>query len=158
MAFLKRANFPQRLRTRKSHLPRESALKRILDSNVCIDVSRGRKKVVEQLAACRPKDCYISVVTEFELFQGADRAPAENLEDERGKVLRFISNLQILPFDSSCARIAARLNAGLLNQGTPVSITDVFIAATGLRHHWTIVTNNTKDFRRFDGLTLEDWG
>ena len=133
-------------------------MKRILDTNVCIDVLRGRKKVVEQLAACRPKDCYISVVTEFELFQGADRAPAENREDERAKVLRFVSNLQILPFDSSCARIAARLNAGLLNQGTPVSITDVFIAASGLRHLWPIVTNNTKDFCRFDGLTLENWG
>ena len=132
-------------------------MKRILDTNVCIDVLRGRKKVVDQLAACRPKDCFISVVTEFELFQGADRAPAENREDERSKVLRFVSSLQILPFDSNCARIAARLNAGLLNQGTPVSITDVFIAATGLRHQWTVVTNNTKYFRRFDGLTLEDW-
>lgn len=132
-------------------------MKRILDTNVCIDVLRGRKKVVDQLAACRPKDCYISVITEFELLQGADRAPPEHREDERAKVLRFVSSLQILPFDSSCARIAARLNAGLLNQGTPISVTDVFIAATGLRHQWTVVTNSTKDFRRFDGLTLEDW-
>ena len=132
-------------------------MKRILDTNVCIDVLRGRKKVVDQLAACRPKDCYVSVITEFELFQGADRAPAEHREDERAKVLRFVSALQILPFDSACARIAARLNAGLLNKGTPVSITDVFIAATGLCQQWTVVTNNTKDFRRFDGLTLEDW-
>jgi tRNA(fMet)-specific endonuclease VapC len=49
------------------------------------------------------------------------------------------------------------LHAGLLNRGTPVSITDVFIAATGLRHRLTIVTNNTKDFRRFEGLSLEGW-
>lgn len=132
-------------------------MKRILDTNVCIDVLRGRKKVVDQLAACRPEDCYISVVTEFELFQGADRAPAGLGDEERAKVSRFVSSLQILPFDSACARIAARLNAGLLNQGTPVSITDVFIAATGLHHQWAVVTNNTKDFRRFDGLMLEDW-
>ena len=132
-------------------------MKRILDTNVCIDVLRGRKKVVDQLAACRPQDCLISVVTEFELFQGADRAPPEHREGERAKVSRFVTSLQILPFDSACARIAARLNAGLLNQGTPVSITDVFIAATGLHHQWSVVTNNTKDFRRFDGLSLEDW-
>ena len=74
----------------------------------------------------------------------------------------IVAALQILPFDSACARIAARLNAGLLNagllnQGTPVSITDVFIAATGLRHQWSVVTDNAKDFRRFDGLTLVDW-
>ena len=132
-------------------------MKRILDTNVCIDVLRGRKKVVDQLAACRPEDCYISVVTEFELFQGADRAPAGLRDEERAKVSRFVCSLQILPFDSACARIAGRLNAGLLNQGTPVSITDVFIAATGLHHKWSVITNNTKDFRRFDGLMLEDW-
>jgi tRNA(fMet)-specific endonuclease VapC len=132
-------------------------VKRLLDTNVCIDVLRGRKKVIDRLALCRPKDCFISVVTEFELFQGADRAPTEHREEERAKVSRFVASLQILPFDSECARIAARINAGLLNGGTPVSITDVFIAATGLRHQRTIVTNNTKDFLRIDGLTLEDW-
>lgn len=132
-------------------------MRRILDTNVCIDVLRGRKKVVERLAACEPKECFISVITEFELFQGADRAPAGHRKEERSKVSRFVASLQILPFDSGCARIAARLNADLLNQGTPVSITDVFIAATGLCRKWAIVTNNTKDFRRIDGLTLEDW-
>jgi tRNA(fMet)-specific endonuclease VapC len=132
-------------------------MKRILDTKVCIDVLRGRKKVVARLSSCRPQDCFISVVTEFELVQGADRAPAAHREDERAKVLRFVTSLQILPFDSACARIAANINAGLLNQGPPVSITDVFIAATGLCHQWTVVTNNTKDFRRIDGLSLEDW-
>lgn len=132
-------------------------MKRLLDTNVCIDILRGRKKVVDRLAGCRPEDCFISVVTEFELFQGADRAPAEYRDNELSKVSRFVAGLQILPFDSTCARIAAGLNAGLLNRGTPVSITDVFIAATGLHQQWTVVTNNTKDYRRIDGLLLEDW-
>jgi tRNA(fMet)-specific endonuclease VapC len=132
-------------------------VRRLLDTNVCIDILRGRKKIVDRLSACRPKDCFISVVTEFELFQGADRAPAQYREEEYAKVLRFVASLQVLPFDSECARIAARLNAGLLNRGTPVSITDVFIAATGLRHQSTTVTNNTKDFLKIEGLTLEDW-
>ncbi|MDP4897169.1 MAG: type II toxin-antitoxin system VapC family toxin [Akkermansiaceae bacterium] len=132
-------------------------MKRILDTNVCIDVLRGRKKVVQRLAACRPEDCYISVITEFELFQGADRAPEDRREEENSKVSRFISSLQILPFDSSCAQAAAHINAKLLNQGTPISITDVFIAATAAIHQHPLVTNNTKDFRRIEALTLEDW-
>lgn len=130
---------------------------RLLDTNVCIDVLRGRRKVIEKLAACRPEDCCISVITEFELHQGAARAPMEHRENERTKVARFVSALNILPFDSNCARLAARLNAKLLSDGTPVSITDVLIAATGLQHQLVIITNNMKDFRRMDGLTLEDW-
>lgn len=132
-------------------------MKRILDTNVCIDVLRGRETVVDRLIQCPPEDCFISVITEFELFQGADRAPAAHRKQERAKVSQFVAPLQILPFDSECARIAARLNADLLNCGTPISITDVFIAATGLRHKLTVVTNNTKDFRRIPCLTLEDW-
>jgi tRNA(fMet)-specific endonuclease VapC len=132
-------------------------VKRILDTNVCIDVLRGRKKVIQRLTACRPEDCCISVITEFELFQGADRAPEDRRKEEHAKVTRFISSLQILPFDSSCAQLAARINATLLNQGTPISLTDVLIAATASVHQHTLVTNNTKDFRRIKGITLEDW-
>lgn len=132
-------------------------MKRILDSNVCIDVLRGRQKVIDHLVACPPKDCFISAVTEFELFQGACRAPAERRKEEHSKVSLFMTALQILPFDPECARIAARINADLLNRGTPISVTDIFIAATGLRHRYTVVTNNTKDFRRIEGLALDDW-
>lgn len=132
-------------------------MKLVLDTNVCIDVLRGRKKVVEELARRSPKDCHISVVTEFELFQGADRAPTDRRDEEYAKVARFVSCLTILVFDSECARIAARLNATLLNKGTPVSITDIFIGATGLRNGWTVVTNNTRDFSRIEGLSLENW-
>ena len=92
-----------------------------------------------------------------ELFQGAGRAPEDRREEERQKVERFVLCLQILPFDSECGRIAARLNAALLDAGTPVSVTDVFIGATGIRHGWPVVTNNTKDFARLTGLVLEDW-
>ena len=132
-------------------------MKLLLDTNVCIDVLRGRKKVVEALARRSPKDCHLSVVTEFELFQGADRAPADRREEEFAKVKRFVSYLPILIFDSECARLAARINATLLNKGTPISITDIFIGATGLRHGWTVVTNNTRDFSRIEGLSLENW-
>lgn len=132
-------------------------MKRILDTNVCIDVLRGRRKVVERMRECAPKDCFLSVVSEFELVQGSGRAPEERREEERAKVERFLSCVQVLPFDSDCARIAGELNAELLNAGTPVSITDVWIGATGLRYGWTVVTNNSRDFGRIKGLTLENW-
>ncbi len=34
---------------------------------------------------------------------------------------------------------------------------DVLIAATAITHHFTLVTNNTKHFTLFEGLTIEDW-
>jgi tRNA(fMet)-specific endonuclease VapC len=132
-------------------------MNRVLDTNVCIDALRGHKEVVSKLAECSPSECFISVITEFELLQGADRAPVERRTEEREKVTHLMSCLQILPFDSECAKTAGRVNAQLLNQGTPVSITDVFIGATALRYGWPVVTSNTRDFARIEGLTLENW-
>lgn len=45
----------------------------------------------------------------------------------------------------------------LLNKGAPVSIADLFIAATSLRHDRTIVTSNIRDFKPIKGLQLENW-
>ena len=132
-------------------------MNRILDTNVCIDVLCGRKKVVERLASYAPKDCFISVITEFELYQGAGRATSDRREEEAQKVTRFISAIHSLPFDSECAHLAGEINARLLNQGTPVGIMDVFIAATCIRYGWTLVTNNTRDFEKIAEVTLEDW-
>lgn len=132
-------------------------MNRLLDTNVCIDVLRGRAEVVRRLQRCSPEECFASVITEFELLQGAARAPLMRQRDEREKVTRFLSCLHILPFDSECAAVASEINAALLNQGTPISITDVFIAATGIRHGWTVVTNNIRDFARIEGLKFEDW-
>lgn len=132
-------------------------MKYLLDTNVCIDVLRGRKKVIERLTAQRPKDCALSAITEFELLQGARRAPAAYQEDEHRKVLVFLAPFHIHPFDSGCADIAANLNAKLLDKGKPISITDVFIAACALHHGFTLITNNTRDFRNIPELQLEDW-
>ncbi|MCH7224963.1 PIN domain-containing protein [Haloferula sp. A504] len=65
--------------------------------------------------------------------------------------------IDVLPFDDECAKVAGGINAALLNDGTPVGITDVWIAATGLRHGWTVVTSNRRDFERIKGLELENW-
>lgn len=132
-------------------------MNRVLDTNVCIDVLRGRQHVLDRLLSCHSKECFISSVTEFELFQGAGRGAPEFREEEMVKVVRFISAIQSLPFDRDCARIAGEINARLLNRGTPVGILDVLIAATCLRYDGTLVTNNTRDFEKIGGLTLEDW-
>ena len=34
---------------------------------------------------------------------------------------------------------------------------DVLIAATAITHEFTLVTNNSKHFVRFEGLMMEDW-
>ena len=41
--------------------------------------------------------------------------------------------------------------------GTPIGPNDLFIAAIALSQGATLVTNNTREFRRVERLVLEDW-
>lgn len=129
----------------------------LLDTNVCIDALRGRREVLARLQEMAPEAFVVSVVTVFELFQGVDRAPTDRREREREKVQAFCDMIPCLPFDDSCGRLAAKINAALLNQGTPVGIADVWIAATAMVHGLSVVTSNVRDFDAIDGLLLENW-
>ncbi len=129
----------------------------LLDTTVCIDVLRGRREVVRRFEECLPQDFAISVVTVFELVQGAARAPAEFREKEGRKVSTFLTQLRQVPFDEECGRLAGEMNAELLNRGTPVSVTDVFIAATAVRLRVPVVTSNLRDFEKMEGVDAVDW-
>jgi len=55
--------------------------------------------------------------------------------------------------------LAAKLKSELLNKGTPIgnNDADIFIAAYCLTNDYTLVTDNTTDFNKFDNLRLENW-
>lgn len=129
----------------------------LLDTNVCIDVLRGHPDVVTRFREHSPEELRVSSVTVFELVQGAGRAPAQHRANEDRKVSMFLAKIQSLDFDRNCARIAGDINAGLLNNGTPVGIMDVFIAATAAIWGLPVVTSNTRDFSRIAGLRMIDW-
>ena len=129
----------------------------LLDTNVCIDVLRGRPEVVARLREHPPGCLYVSAITVFELIQGAERAPEQFRESERRKVEAFLSPILQVVFDGRCGVLAGEINAALLNAGTPVGVMDVFIAATALRMDVPIVTSNTRDFSKIKGLEVIDW-
>lgn len=129
----------------------------LLDTNVCIDVLRGRPEVVARFREHSPNDLYVSAITAFELIQGAGRAPKPYREIERQKVDTFMASLLTVPFDGRCGILAGEINARLLNHGTTVGVMDVFIAATAWIMDVPVVTSNTRDLSKIEGLTLIDW-
>ena len=129
----------------------------LLDTNVCIDVLRGRPEVVARFRENSPHDLGVSAVTVFELIQGAGRAPESYRVCERKKVGTFLGSLLQVVFDGSCGQLAGKINADLLNDGTPVGVMDVFIAATAMVMQVPLVTNNARDFSKISGLQVIDW-
>ena len=107
------------------------------------------------MAAVPPGDCAISAITGYELYTGVEKCsdPAK----ERAKVDLLLKAVQHLPFDFGAAEQAARIRALLESQGQPIGPYDVLLAGQALDGSLILVTDNTREFSRVPGLTLENW-
>ncbi|MGG6268306.1 PIN domain-containing protein [Leptolyngbya sp. AN03gr2] len=90
-----------------------------------------------------------------ELFYGAMRSsnPTQTLNQQQRFLNRFVS----LPFEDQAARISGQIRAQLAFNATPIGAYDLQIAAIALSHDLILVTHNTREFERVEGLQLEDW-
>lgn len=127
----------------------------LLDTNTLIYFFKGMGNVAEILLAKSPKDISIPSIALYELGVGIAKS---NSPKKRKKQLEsLISSIVVLPFASKEAEIAAMIRAELENIGTPMGPYDTLIAGIALSSNATLVTHNTKEFSRVEGLTLEDW-
>ena len=69
----------------------------------------------------------------------------------------FLSPFTSLPFDDLCARRCGELRAELEAAGNIIGPHDLQIAAIALQRGLTLVTHNSREFRRIAGLKLDDW-
>lgn len=69
----------------------------------------------------------------------------------------FLSPVTILPFDSYAAEEYGNIKTELEKTGSPIGPMDLLIAAHARAKQLVVVTNNTREFDRVEGLTVEDW-
>lgn len=59
-----------------------------------------------------------------------------------------VLTIECLPWDAGVSRRWARLVSDVRRKGQPLPLLDSMIAATALHHGLTVVTRNTRDFKR----------
>ena len=131
------------------------AIRYLLDTNTCSYIIKGNvPRVRERLLRVPMAEVGISVVTEAELRFGVVRlAGATRVETA---VEEFLVRVEILAWDSECARHYAQLRAELENRGEPMGNLDMMIAAQALAAEAVLVTSD-RVFKRVKGLKVEDW-
>ena len=127
-----------------------------LDTNACIMHLRGRHpQLSERWRQHRAEDLAIPLPAYAELLVGAEKS------SQSERVLREVELLleahEIVELTEEVAEHYARLRADLESRGDIIGGNDLWIAATALAHGATLVTNNTAEFSRVPGLTIEDW-
>jgi tRNA(fMet)-specific endonuclease VapC len=128
----------------------------MLDTNICIAVIRGRaSRVFDRLKQQRVDDVAISSITLAEMHYGVARSARP--EQNALLLAKFCAPLAILPFDSQSAEAYGGVRAALEKKGKPIGALDTLIAAHALSLGMTLITNNEREFRRVDGLRIENW-
>jgi tRNA(fMet)-specific endonuclease VapC len=82
---------------------------------------------------------------------------SKNPGRRREQLDTLLDTVAVLPFGPAEARAAALIRAELERSGEEIGPLDTLIAATALASGATLVTHNTREFRRVRGLRTEDW-
>lgn len=128
----------------------------LLDTDVCSYVMKRRSPaLVERVRAFDPGELKVSSVTVFELAFGARRSG--RFEEIDHIVRAFLANVEILPFDRAAADEGGAVRAELAATGQPIGAYDLLIAGHARSLGAVLVTHNTRELTRVQGLQVEDW-
>ena len=127
----------------------------VLDTNTLIYFFRGQGKVAERLLATPPTEVAIPSICVYELEVGL--AKSVQPKKRRRQFDGLLDTVTVLPFDRKAASAAAVVRATLEKAGRPIGPLDTLIAGTVLAHRATLVTHNTREFKRVSNLALIDW-
>ena len=128
----------------------------LLDTNVCIIYLKGRNLNLQQrLEAVPIQEIAVCSIVKAELCFGA----MKSVNSERTFALQqaFLTQFVSLPFDDLTATTFGVIRAQLETKGISIGAYDLLIAAIALANNLTLVTHNTREFERVNGLQIEDW-
>lgn len=78
-------------------------------------------------------------------------------QQNRDALMGFLAPLTVLAFDGAAAQAYGTVRAALERAGTPIGPLDMMIAAHALARGCVVVTNDEAEFRRVEGLRVENW-
>lgn len=126
---------------------------KLLDTDHCIAILRKKLDLREHVSP--EEELATTAISVAELTHGANRSSHRG--DNLARLEVLLSALIILPFDEATGRRFGVLKAELEARGEPLDDLDLQIASIAIENNLPLVTNNTKHFKRVDGLQLMNW-
>lgn len=131
----------------------------MLDTGICSFIMREHPQcVLARLAVAVQHNhrVVISAITYSEMRFGQigkKAAPKHKL-----LIDEFIRRVDaVLPWDWQAVDATVGVRLKLAELGTPIGNNDAAIAGHAISQRCTVITNNTREFSRVEGLVYEDW-
>ena len=131
-------------------------LRYMLETDSCSFImKRSNEGLLEKLRTIPPADVCMSVVTKSELRFGVEVSPKRERDEQAlGALLKHVL---VLDLSEDAATHYGEIRADLKRRGEMIGANDLLIAAHARSRGLTLVTNNTNEFGRVNGLTIENW-
>jgi tRNA(fMet)-specific endonuclease VapC len=128
----------------------------LIDTNAVIAlIGRKSNALLSRLIDSDEGSIGLSAVVMHELYYGAYKSAkiSYNLETLR----LFMADFPAVGFEREDALASGEIRAALAAKGTPIGPYDILIAGQAKARDLVLVTNNVGEFRRVEGLRVEDW-
>lgn len=130
----------------------------VLDTNILIEAEKERLNLFEKIKGREEEEVFISVITASELLHGVWRADKPTIRTKRSDFVEAIlQRFPLIPIDLPIARKHAQIWAELKSKGKIIGLHDSWIAATCLVYGHTLLTTNSREFKRIRSLEVESW-
>jgi tRNA(fMet)-specific endonuclease VapC len=128
----------------------------MLDTDTCSYImKRSNNALLKRLRKIPVNDVCTSVITKSELLYGVKVSPRR--QQDEAALNALLQYVEVLDFPDEAAPHYAEIRARLKVGGTMIGANDLFIAAHARSLGLTLVTNNTREFRRVPKLLIENW-
>jgi tRNA(fMet)-specific endonuclease VapC len=128
----------------------------MLDTDTCSYImKRSQPAMLKRLQAVPVTDVCMSVITKAELLYGVEVSPRR--AQDAAALTAFLPYVEALDFTDDAALHYAEIRADLKKRGALIGANDLLIAAHARALELTLVTNNTAEFERVNGLSIQNW-
>jgi tRNA(fMet)-specific endonuclease VapC len=127
----------------------------MLDTNIVSDLIRNPQgRAAKRIAKVGEENICTSVIVAAELRYGCAKSGSTRLLKA---VEDLLAEIKVLPFDVPADAEYGGIRSELEAAGKPIGGNGLLIAAHALATGATIVTDNTGEFKRIRGLSVQNW-
>lgn len=127
----------------------------LLDTNILSDlIKHPAGTVARHIATVGEDTICTSIVVACELRYGGMKKGSLALSE---KIEQLLSVIDVLPMEVDADREYGVIRSSLEKAGTIIGANDMLIAAHALSQNLTLITGNTSEFSRINGLKLKNW-
>jgi tRNA(fMet)-specific endonuclease VapC len=128
----------------------------LLDTNICIYIRRQRPPaVLARFQRLKPGEAVLSVITYGELIYGV--AKSQFRVQATKQLTELAGMLPVMALPLQAGEIYGAIRASLEAKGEMIGNNDLWIAAHAKAAGLTLVTSNEREFRRIQGLAIQNW-